>query len=152
MAWLLLGLMLAGGLLLMLQWWANAEVGAAKSGLMWGIIGLCAVFGIILLAAGRNVMALLPAGYAAWRMLGVARMFGGLASKASSFRSQTRQASSQHMTHAEALDVLGLQEGATKKEIKSAYLKLMSQCHPDKGGSDWMAAKLTDARQVLLDA
>lgn len=54
------------------------------------------------------------------------------------------------MSRAEALEVLGLQEGATEAEIRAAWLRLMQAAHPDRGGSDWMAAKLNQARDVLL--
>lgn len=153
MPWLLLGLVLAGLLLLLLNWWANAEVKSAKTTLMWAIVALCAIFALMLLAAGRNIMALMPAGYAAWRMLGAARMLSGLAGKAKSFKNaqQARQQYTGSMTRGEALEVLGLDNGASKEDINSAYRKLMAQCHPDKGGSDWMASKLTEARRVLLD-
>ncbi len=151
MVWLVIGLILAGALLMMLNWWANAEVKSAKTTLMWGIVGLCAVMAMILLAAGRNIMAILPAGFAAWRMLGVANMMSSLFGKAKSFRQDQAQSPHTTMSPEEALDVLGLEANATKDEINAAYRKLMAQCHPDKGGSDWMASKLSDARKTLLD-
>lgn len=152
MVWLVLGLILAAALLMLLNWWSKAELQSAKSALMWGIVALCAVMAILLLAAGRNIMALMPAGYAAWRMLGVARTLSGLAGKAKSFRGNNQASrSSTTMSREEALEVLGLEGKATKTEINAAYRKLMAQCHPDKGGSDWMAAKLSDARKILLE-
>lgn len=54
------------------------------------------------------------------------------------------------MTRAEALDVLGLEEGASDDDIRAAHLRLMKQVHPDLGGSDYLAAKLNEARRVLL--
>ncbi len=54
------------------------------------------------------------------------------------------------MTHADALRVLGLEDGADADAIKAAYRRLMRQMHPDHGGSAWMAAKLNEARRVLL--
>ncbi|GAA0574965.1 DnaJ domain-containing protein [Caenispirillum bisanense] len=54
------------------------------------------------------------------------------------------------MTRADALKVLGLEEGADADAIKAAYRRLMRQMHPDHGGSAWMAAKLNEARRVLL--
>lgn len=54
------------------------------------------------------------------------------------------------MTRQEALAVLGLAEGATEAEIRAAHRRLMRAAHPDSGGSDWMAARLNEARDVLL--
>lgn len=54
------------------------------------------------------------------------------------------------MTREEALEVLGLQAGATPEEIKAAHHRLMLKLHPDQGGSTWMAAKLNQARDLLL--
>lgn len=54
------------------------------------------------------------------------------------------------MTVEEALEVLGLEPGATPAEIRDAYKALMQRVHPDHGGSDWMAAKLNAARDTLL--
>ena len=56
----------------------------------------------------------------------------------------------QQMTRSEALEVLGLEDGASKTDVNEAYKRLMAQVHPDKGGSDWMAAKLNAARKTLL--
>ncbi len=49
----------------------------------------------------------------------------------------------------EAHDVLGLKPGATGKEIDVAYRHLMAQIHPDKGGTDYLAAKINEARDII---
>lgn len=54
------------------------------------------------------------------------------------------------MTHDEALEVLGLGKGASVDMIKDAYKKLMKKVHPDQEGSEWMAAKLNEAKDLLL--
>jgi hypothetical protein len=54
------------------------------------------------------------------------------------------------MTEKEALEVLGLQPGATTDDIQAAYKKLMQKVHPDSQGTDWIAAKLNQARDILL--
>jgi hypothetical protein len=54
------------------------------------------------------------------------------------------------MSRVEALRVLGLQEGASEDEIRAAHRKLIINNHPDKGGSDYLASKINEAKDVLL--
>lgn len=54
------------------------------------------------------------------------------------------------MSRAEAYKMLGLLPGASQKEIQAAYRRLMQRLHPDHGGSAYLAARLNQARQVLL--
>ncbi|GAB4166131.1 MAG: DnaJ domain-containing protein [Thalassobaculales bacterium] len=54
------------------------------------------------------------------------------------------------MSRAEALAVLGLAEGADEAAIREAHRRLMLANHPDRGGSDWLAARINQARDVLL--
>lgn len=58
-------------------------------------------------------------------------------------------AGSGEMSISEALDVLGLEEGATQKDVITAHRRLMQKLHPDRGGSTYLAAKLNQAKDVL---
>ena len=150
-----LGLLLAALLFLLLNWWANAELKSAKRSLTWAIVGVCVVLGMILLATGKALLAAVPAGFALFRMAGptVAKLLLGQVMSGKFRKGNTGNTAStgqQKMTRSEALEVLGLEEGASKTDVNEAYKRLMAQVHPDKGGSDWMAAKLNAARKTLL--
>ena len=54
------------------------------------------------------------------------------------------------MSPEEALQVLGLRAGAGEAEIREAHKRLMRAAHPDSGGSDWLASRINQARDVLL--
>jgi hypothetical protein len=54
------------------------------------------------------------------------------------------------MTRAEAARLLGVAEDADSATIKAAHRRLMMKVHPDHGGTDELAARLNDAKRVLL--
>ena len=58
--------------------------------------------------------------------------------------------SKEQMARDEALQILGLKEGATEDDIKAAYRRLMGRLHPDAGGTDYLAAKVNTAKDLLI--
>jgi hypothetical protein len=150
MLWLVLGglalFLFLGGL----RAFERASVTTVKSLVTWtaALGGIALV--LLLVLSGREGIA-----------LGALTMFGpliwqrwraGRAAPASSNRQQApppprRQG---NMTPDEAYQVLGLRPGASEADIRAAHHRLMRTAHPDSGGSDWLATRVNQARDVLL--
>ena len=64
--------------------------------------------------------------------------------------SQKQSQNSGVMSKEEAYQILGLNPGSDREEIKDAYHRLMVKFHPDRGGTDFLASKINQAKDLLL--
>lgn len=119
------------------------------------MIGAVVVGGVVLLFA-RMGLAWLGVGLAL--LWSAARRFGDTGRRtAPSARQRTeppRDAPrrSARMTREEALSVLGLEEGASTERVLAEYRRLMKKVHPDLGGTTYLAARLNEAKDLLLSS
>ena len=154
MLWLLIGTAILALLILGLRAFERASVGSITTLLKW-----IAAFGgialtVLLFLSGRGAQALgglVFVGPLLWRRwhqrgpgLGSAGSWG-----AAGTPPPRRQGSA--MSRTEAYEVLGLKPGASGDEIHAAHRRLMRMAHPDTGGSDWLASRINQARDVLLE-
>jgi DnaJ domain len=63
---------------------------------------------------------------------------------------KARSAGTGAMSREEAFSVLGLKPNASQQDIKDTHRRLMKEFHPDRGGSDYLAAKINQAKDILL--
>jgi DnaJ-class molecular chaperone len=54
------------------------------------------------------------------------------------------------MSRQEALSVLGLDGEPSHDDVRNAHRRLIQKLHPDRGGTDYLAAKINQAKDVLL--
>lgn len=151
MIFFLLGVVALVGLMLLLGTFSRAQVATIKEfGLWFAAIG-GVVLAVLLLFTGRGfaaLWALALLGPMIWGQLRAARSQRGGAGTAG--RAPPPRPGRGPMSRAEAYQVLGLAPGASEADIRAAHRRLMRAAHPDAGGSDWLAARINQARDVLL--
>lgn len=55
------------------------------------------------------------------------------------------------MSRREAEEILGVEVGADREVIIAAHRRLIQKLHPDRGGSDYLSARINQARDYLLE-
>jgi hypothetical protein len=108
------------------------------------VLGLA---GLIILFRGGfmiGIPALAAAGVAYYRYGQLKALIGGQPAK------PVMRSSDGGMDRTQALAVLGLPESASDTDISAAHRRLIAGLHPDQGGSDFLAAQINEARDVLL--
>ena len=145
-------------LLLLARGWLGTNARTLASGMRFSGGMILVLVTLALAVTGRIGFAFITAS-GAWYLLfgqappwqtgyGARNGSGGSQSNRQSGNSAPPRVAS--MSRSEALNVLGLQEGATDEQIRAAHRRLIQQTHPDKGGTNYLAAKINEAKDVLL--
>ncbi len=146
MIWILAGtgLLLAG--LLALRSFAVADPVLMAKWLRYGGATVLLAAAAYLAVTGRTPIAIILAG---WALLLLSKK-PPLTQENPPHQAGQTSRPRMGLSRQEALDILGLSTGATLDEIRAAHKRLMQTCHPDHGGSSYLAARLNAARDVLL--
>lgn len=127
----------------------------STAGVIVGALVLLAATGRMhwLYAVGGTIAAFTPRIISALRYLPLVNRFRQQYTQQKSQQSgqQTAgRANPGNMTAAQAREILGVKAGATKEEIIKAHKRMMQKVHPDRGGSDYLAAQINQAKDTLL--
>jgi hypothetical protein len=139
----LLGYLVLGGALFALVLWAGRK-GLILKRREWRLLS----GGLALAAFTAAAYMTLKGGWGAGIVLAVIGLW--LAASARRTGGLAPPAGSRSMSDGEARAILGVAADAGPAEIKAAYARLMRSVHPDKGGTDGLAAQLNAARDRLL--
>jgi len=155
MAYFLLGFFVLLAVLLLSRWVAAANPARLVKAVRWALIVLVVAALGAIVWAGRFLLAayVLPFLIPALIRGGLGslgrRAPGGAQGGRNGSGEQARRASG-GMSREDAYAVLGLAPGASETAIREAHRRLMAKVHPDRGGSDYLAAQINQARDLLL--
>ncbi len=131
-----------------------------KKLIFWSIIGsIIAILGLlavtghlnIITAAIAGVVALLPKLLQFARYLPfINRLYTQQNQQHGQQQAQTPPRGEQAMSSDEAMEILALKPGYTDDDVVQAHRRMMQKMHPDRGGSDYLAAQINKAKDTLL--
>ena len=130
-----------------------------KKMIFWSIIGSLGAILVILAVTGHlniitaaiaGLIALLPRAMQFAKYLPFINRLYQQNSQQHQQQAQTPPPGRQAMSLDEAREVLGLKPGHTKDDVIQAHRRMMQKVHPDRGGSDYLAAQINKAKDTLL--
>ena len=124
-----------------LIWTGRLQRMTMTDGIMLGL----AIVGAVMAARGRPIIGGAPL---ALSMFYALRRFKRPRIKA--FRTGTMRSTNESPTVRDARALLGLEPDADEAAIRAAHRRLIAKTHPDAGGTQALAEKINEARDILL--
>ncbi len=159
---LFFGLLLTIALFMLLRHWGQATEEQRRKGLFYTVVFVLAAVCVLLVVTGRIhflaglFAALLPfmrRGWQAAKLWLMLRRWQGKGGKRGEGNgSEAGSSVGGPMTLDEARDILNVAGDASREEIVKAHRRMIQKVHPDRGGSDALAARVNEAKERLLAA
>ncbi|MDS1311089.1 molecular chaperone DnaJ [Marinobacter xiaoshiensis] len=160
MHWIL-GIALAAAVFVILKQWGRLSAEKKKAATWKLVLIVGGVFLLVMVLTGRvhvltaSVAALIPL---LRKLPELARFFPALnrlftgkdSVGPNADHAGAGQTPGNGMTEREACEILGVTMACSKEDVVLAHRRLIQKLHPDRGGSDYLAAKINEAKSVLL--
>ncbi len=116
------------------------------------VLGFLAITGRLnfITAAITGAVAMLPKAAQLLRYLPILSKLRQQANNPNQQQNNQQAPSQTAMSQKQACEILGIQTDASKEEIIKAHKRMMQKVHPDRGGSDYLAAQINQAKDTLL--
>ncbi|WP_417502507.1 molecular chaperone DnaJ [Marinobacter sp.] len=159
MHWIL-GIALAATVFVILKQWGGLSAEKKKAATWKLVLVAGGLFLLVMVLTGR--VHVLTAGIAALIPLlrklpelarffpTLNRLFSGKDNAGPAGGAGSGQPQGTGMTEREACEILGVTADCSKEDVVLAHRRLIQKLHPDRGGSDYLAAKINEAKSVLL--
>jgi DnaJ family protein C protein 19 len=130
-----------------------------KKLVLWSIVGgLIAILGILAITGHLNVITAAIAGLVALlpRALHLVKYLPFISRLYQQNKTGPQQTQTppprgkQTMSVEEAMEILGLKPGYKDEDVVLAHRRMMQKVHPDRGGSDYLAAQINKAKDTLM--